>query len=451
MKSKLLVSAAIALVVSSSQANAEESINQKIDRLEQEIQLLKRQNEVSEEKQKAAAEKAATVEYGEKGLTITSPDKSASIKIKGYAQADSRSFLDNSNTSNVDQFLLRTARVSIDGKFQDDFGGKLTYDFGNNNPKLVDAYVDYKADPALNIRLGKFKAPIGLERLQSETEISAIERGLTANLTPSRDVGIQVSGEVIPQTLEYQLALTNGAASGADSSTDIDGPKDVVARIFAHPFRESDFASLQGFGVGVAGSFGQRDGTTAAGNSNLTSGYKSEGQGTIFSYNPAAGTSYSNGDNWRINPEAYYYNGSLGLLSEYVLETQEVTNVAKTQKLQNDAWSAQASYVITGEDASYEGVKPEENFSPSKGNWGAFEVLGRIGKLDIDNDTFPTFANPNSSVSSAFEKTIGFNWYLNNNLKFNTAYTETSFDGGAAAGADRETEKLIGTRAQFKF
>ena len=43
-------------------------------------------------------------------------------------------------------------------------------DFGNNNTQLLDAYGDYKAADALNIRVGKFKDPIGLERWQAEQE-----------------------------------------------------------------------------------------------------------------------------------------------------------------------------------------------------------------------------------------------------------------------------------------
>ncbi len=44
--------------------------DQRLQKLEQEIVLLKRQREVQEEKDKSAAEKAAGVEFGKKGLKI---------------------------------------------------------------------------------------------------------------------------------------------------------------------------------------------------------------------------------------------------------------------------------------------------------------------------------------------------------------------------------------------
>ena len=51
--------------------------------------------------------------------------------------------------------------------------------------------------------------------------------------------------------------------------------------------------------------------------------------------------------------------------------------------------------MLTGEDASYRGVvKPSEPFSPGKGGWGAWELVGRYGELEIDDDAFPLFADP---------------------------------------------------------
>jgi phosphate-selective porin OprO/OprP len=54
----------------------------------------------------------------------------------------------------------------------------------------------------------------------------------------------------------------------------------------------------------------------------------------------------------------------------------------------NKGWYAQASYVLTGEDASYNGVVPISNFDPRNGRWGAFEVALRGSKLKIDEEAF---------------------------------------------------------------
>jgi phosphate-selective porin OprO/OprP len=46
---------------------------------------------------------------------------------------------------------------------------------------------------------------------------------------------------------------------------------------------------------------------------------------------------------------------------------------------------------------------------------------------------------------------LGLNWYLNENLKWVLNYEQTSFDGGAAGGSDREDEKAFLTRVALGF
>ncbi|RZA23538.1 MAG: porin, partial [Proteobacteria bacterium] len=76
---------------------------------------------------------------------------------------------------------------------------------------------------------------------------------------------------------------------------------------------------------------------------------------------------------------------------------------------------------------------------------------GRYGVLEIDDDAYPLFADPSVAASRAESWTLGVNWYLNSNLKLVVNYLQTSLDGGAALGADREDEKAIFTRLQVAF
>lgn len=454
---KILSTTALSILLLSSSTSAAEvtkeqlaALQAQIKQLQEQINLLQRKQEVAEEIKKNDDEKFAKVEYGNKGLKISSADKKYELKIGGYAQADTRKYFGNEG-NNADQFLLRSARPTFEFKLPGDFSGKVTTDFGNNQTRLVDAYTDWKANDYLNFRLGKFKAPLGLERWQGETETLFVERGLTTNLVPFRDIGVGAFGEIIPQTLEYQFALTNGVADLGDGNGDSSGGKDFSARIFAQPFKNTDYNWLQGFGVGVAGSIGQRDGTTT--NTELSSGLKTTAQNNFFTYNPAAGTVFANGKSTRINPQAWYYNGPFELLGEYVKEDYEVsksTAPSTRTSLTNDAWTVITTYVLTGEDASFAGVKPKADFNLDKGTWGAFELAARVGKLNIDDKTFPTFAAISSSAKSIDEKIVGLNWYLNQNLKFNFNFVINKFEGGSATG-DRPDEKVALARVQFKF
>ncbi len=108
--------------------------------------------------------------------------------------------------------------------------------------------------------------------------------------------------------------------------------------------------------------------------------------------------------------------------------------------------------MLTGEDASYRGVaKPANAYQVGGPGWGAFEIAARYGVLEIDEDAFPVFANPNSAASEAASYALGVNWYLNSNVKVALNYTDTRFEGGAAGGTDRNDEKTVFTRLQLAF
>ena len=110
-----------------------------------------------------------------------------------------------------------------------------------------------------------------------------------------------------------------------------------------------------------------------------------------------------------------------------------------------------ASYVLTGEENSWRGITPKRPFNLSGGGWGAWEIAARYSELDIDDDTFPIFANPDTSATKARSWTIGVNWHLNRNVKFNLNYEETDFEGGPENPITNQKEHVILTRAQVSF
>jgi phosphate-selective porin OprO/OprP len=261
---KLTTLTSLFLLISNSAIAAQNvsqtSLQQQLNELQKQINLLERKQEVVEEISKSNADKYATVSFDNKGLVIDSPDHKYSFKLKGYIQADSRNYVDRKNRE-VDQFLIRSARPVFEAKFPQGFSTRLMLDFGNNQARLIDAFGDWKLNDKFTLRLGKFKTAVGLERWQGETEILFVERGLTTNLVPFRDIGIAASGEIIPQTLEYQLSLTDGVSDNADGNGDTGNGKDLTARVFTQPFKNTDLINLQNFGIGLAGSFGQKTAT----------------------------------------------------------------------------------------------------------------------------------------------------------------------------------------------
>jgi phosphate-selective porin OprO and OprP len=413
--------------------------------LDQRLRILERRLELQQEETAAKAKEAPVIAVNDKGASLKSASGDFEIKIRGLIQGDGRFFSSGVPSGTYDTFLLRTARPTIEGTLGKWIGFRFTPEFAGDSASIVDAYADLKFSPAATVRLGKFTSPVGLERLQSSSALSDIERALPSELAPNRDIGVQLQGELAGSKLSYAVGVFNGTVDGRDAvTTNPDDEFEVAGRVFVEPFKDgAGFWSGLGFGIG--GSVGDTVGT----GNNILPRYRTPGQVQFFNYRSAVA---ADGKRTRWSPQGYFYRNQFGLLAEYIASKQELQVGAASAELENTAWQATASYVLTGEDASYRGVvKPSKPFSPGKGGWGAWELVGRYGELEIDDGAFPLFADPVVSARRAKAWTLGVNWYLTSNLKLVVNYLDTQFEGGAAAGADRDDEKAVFSRLQVAF
>lgn len=422
-----------------------------VDDVDQKIRVLQRQLELEREAAATARATAAVTTVSASGVQFRVPDGSFVARFRGYIHEDGRFFLDDDPTG-TSTFLARRLRPIIEGTVFGKYDFRLMTDFGGGTAVVQDAYVDVNQLSWARVRVGKFKPPVGLERLQSATGILFVERALPTNLVPNRDVGVQIWADTLAGVFSYAAGIFDGAPDGGSLDTDANSGKDLAGRIFLQPFRRSGIGLLSGLGFGVAGSTGKQDraSLTAPG----LSGFRSDVQQSFFGYRSngaAAGTTLANGRRTRLAPQGYWYFSRLGLLGEYVESSSEVKLDANTAKLTNSAWQLSGSYVLTGEPASFAGVRPRRNFDPKARAWGALEVKGRLGRLQIDRGAFPVYADPARAASEAKAWSAGINWHLNQNVKLSLDYDHTAFTGGAAAGADRHSESGILTRLQLAF
>jgi len=454
----LLAAAVIApLSMAQGQQPTMEELLQRLDAQEQAIKVLERKLELKEETDAAAVKSNAQVKASEKGFSIQSADNSNNIKLRGVLHVDGRALLSDDDTIVDDQFLLRRVRPIVEGTVGGIYDFRFTPDFAQGRTVIQDAYVTGRFAPGFQVTGGKFKAPIGLERLQSANDIRFVERAYPTSLVTNRDIGLQVAGNVLDDRFTYQVAFLNGANDGRSSEdfsdVEVNDDKEWAARIFAQPFANSDSFALRGLGLGVAGSFTSQEGTATQ---TLLPQYRTPAQSTFFKYRSAA---VATGDRTRIAPQFFYYAGRFGLLGEWTEGSQDVA-LAGTLGLREDrvdttAWQIQAAFFLTGEEESFKGYKPNSVFSLENGTWGGWEIVARYHELEIDDAAFAggadSFADPLASARKASTIGVGLNWYLNQNVKWMLNYEVTSFDGGGADGADREDEEAILTRVALGF
>lgn len=423
-----LVSAALLAGVSASRADSRDddiaALREQIRLLDQKLRVLERKSEIKDEDAATAAKAAPKITASDGRVEIASADGANSLRLRGLVQADYR-FYDAANDA-PDTFLLRRARLIFEGKFAKNFTYVIQPEFAGTI-QILDSYVAGGLSPALQVRLGKFKVPVGLEQLQSDPVAFFNERSVATGLTPNRDVGLQVSGDLFDNRLSYAVGLFNGVPDGANNvtgSTDFDANKVVAARVFATPFVNDKESFFQGLGVGASISVG--DFETASGRA---ASYRTDGQQTFFTYltsTTAADNVNAVGRGVTWSPQAYFYRGPIGLLAEYVASSIEVQRgtTGRIANVQNFAYNLSLGYVLTGEDSGYKGVSPRTNFNPSAGTWGAFEVVGRVAGVDIDDTVFTgpstlRLANPNVSATGLTAYGVGLNWYLSKALRAN--------------------------------
>ena len=245
--------AAIALLAAHP-LRAESSENARIEKLEQAVQALQKQNaelksEVSSLKSKETAsvpdgrfKKKVTYDgktYVEKAVVeektpvyVQQRGPELKLVLGGFVQVN---FEDGDvsafegrfgQTALKDRFRLRRARISLTGDFAEQFDFKLEGDFENSDGlnanrtafEATDIFINWHQFAWAQIKAGQWKAPFGLEQLTPDTTLYTAERTLpTGAITPERQVGIQLWGKPFAtiwpgqaDALTYYAGIFNG-------------------------------------------------------------------------------------------------------------------------------------------------------------------------------------------------------------------------------------------------
>jgi phosphate-selective porin OprO/OprP len=466
-----LVPLSDALAQEAGQPTDTAALLQRLDEAEQRIRILERKLENQQEAQTAAAASAPQVRASASRFSVGTADGASFVRFRGLVHIDGRHFEGDNSPVTSNTWLLRRVRPMIEGTFANTYDFRITPDFAGGRTVLQDAYVVGRFRPWAQVTVGKFKVPIGLERIQGANDTRFVERAFPTSFVPNRDIGVQLGGDLAGGLVNYNVSYTNGANDGGSSeglpSPDVenDAKGDFSARIFFQPWVNSDSFALRGLGFGIGGSYVDVTGST--GNTLLPS-YRTPGQASFFSYrgNTAAtattpainNATFADGQRLRYSPQFYWYYTNFGVMGEYAVVSQDVTRtngaVTRSDTLDHKAWQLQFSWLLTGEDEGFRAPTPGTNFQPGKPGRGAWEIVARVQELSIDSDAFAgganSFANPLSAARRARAAALGLNWYLNQNVKWSLNYEQTLFDGGAANG-DRPDEKALLTRIGLAF
>jgi phosphate-selective porin OprO/OprP len=363
------------------------------------------------------------------------------LQLRGLVQFDGRFFSGAETALGLSTFTLRRVRPIVSGSLGRYFAFNVTPDFGGGISVLQDAWLELTPSRALRVRVGKFRSPVGLERLQSASALLFVERAFPTALVPNRDVGVMVHGEAWGGVLAYAAGVFDGAPDGGSVDGDLNDSKDLAGRVFLSPFRKGKSA-LQGLGFGIAGTTGRQSGPLPA--------YRSSGQVSLVTV--VSGV-VADGTRNRYSPQLSFFSGRFGLLAEYAhSESWVLTPEGVRVRLLGSAWETSATLSLTGDTASYAGTRPRRPFDPAKGQWGAVDLAARVHGLELGRSAFEGGAvDPGKSVRRVVAWAVGLNWSLTRNVKQVVDFERATFGSATRGAGSRSPENVVFIRTQLSF
>ena len=373
------------------------------------------------------------------GFFLRSSNNNFFMRITGQIQADFRGYDIEHDATDLDSFLVRRARLGVEGVVFNYWEYRLLPDFSNGQSntvdvattRILDAYVNAHYWDAFQVEAGKFKQPFSYEQLVQDRFIPTVERSLIDQLVPARDIGVMVHGEkLFSDTLDYAFSVFNGEIN---DDYDQNNGKDLAARLVVRPLNWDGAPDwLHGLQLGVSYSWGSDNEPVSNTTPNIL---RTPAQVPFLTLNS---TVRPDGVRSRVSPEIVYFNGPFGIAAQYYYGEQHFLPAVggPLVVVPESGFYVLTSYILTGESRTTysQSVDPFRNFDATHPftNPGAWEVLARVSELRYGNDIFQTtrvggttygpLANPALYSQGATEFDCGFNWFINKYIRVEFAY-----------------------------
>src|SRR5262249_24601537 len=243
--------------------------------------------------------------------------------------------------------------------------------------RIQDSYLNIHYRDALQIETGKFKQPFSYEQLIQDRFVPTLERSLIDQMVPARDVGLMIHGQhLLDDHVDYATSIYNGNENG---DFDTNTGKELAWRVVVRPFHSDDFGPwLYGWQAGMS----------------ITTGYDREFANPSVLRTPATvpwlafrSNARQDGQRTRWGPEIAFFNGPLGVLAQYLYETEEMRASATGPRITVpvNGFFVLATLLLTGEERTTysQPIVPRSPFNPRRPieSPGAWEFVARTSRL----------------------------------------------------------------------
>jgi phosphate-selective porin OprO/OprP len=201
------------------------------------------------------------IEVGyKKGAYIKTTDDRFSLKLNVRTQGLFK-YEDQEDQKNTESFSVKRARLIAGGNMYYpwmQYFTQITLEGGS--AALRDAYIEAAYYDWAKPRIGQYKVPFDREFLTSAFNLELIDRSIASSaFSLQRDIGIQLSGKLLQDQLNYAAGMFNG--SGANQSNQDQNFMYVGRMVYtpfgSFPYSEGalDTPQTPKLAVGVAGGY----------------------------------------------------------------------------------------------------------------------------------------------------------------------------------------------------
>jgi phosphate-selective porin len=272
------------------------------------------------------------------------------------------------------------------------------------------------------LAIGKIKEPYAYEMVGDAANLPQHER-LLSPFFVSRNVGVQLSNSVLDGRATWAVGAYNDWILKDTSFPD--AGNDFAARLTALPVWGGDGATYLHVAASVR-YYGAADDQLR---------YRGKPASNVA--DDFVDTGRIEGDHaWHTGLEALWNVGGYSLLAEYVradLSTRDGSDPTF------DGYYVTAGWVVTGEHRPYDRKAGYARRVLPSGRWGAVEVIGRVGRVDLDDGTVR-----GGTMDGWW---AGVNWWGSGRFKTSIGYGNIDLDRFGVKG---NTKTLL-TRLQWIY
>lgn len=362
------------------------------------------------------------VSVGSDGVTFEAADGNFELTLGGRLHLDGvRYDADGNDDSDAD---IRRARIELSGRIAKVIRFRVDREFSNGGG-WRNVWVSVEPIENLEIRGGNVIVPFSMEEIQSSNRAALMERSHVTALAP----GFSLGGIASYGTRNFTVSAGyfGDALSSEDERGDERG-KGFAGRVTFAPFANKDgFAHL---GAGIEHRDLDADDElrfSAKAGSQLAPSLLSTGL-------------IVDGDKLKnLGAEAAFSRGPFLVQGQYAR-----TRIDRRllDDLAYDAWYAQASFVVTGEDYDYSRSTGSIAGVDVRKKGHAVELAARISGIDLDDDSL--------LAGMGRTYTIGANYYFNRNVRFMVNYAHSKGRNIGLLDSDRKID-LVAGRLQLAF